>query len=282
MNKFTPIPMVLKPSLKKLVEVKKEKKINIFFKNIITALETMGQLNKLYYLVLVSFMLIVVGIFTGITFGNIYLAIIFGIILAMIPFFFVRSQYIDYKDLLLDEMETGLSVITSSVERTDNILDAFKENLPNIRKPLNDVFTQFIYAVEHNVPITDAIDTMKSKINNSIFVDWCDALKNTSRNRTLKYSLRPIVYRIGDIKTATNDAKTILFECNNEFKGVSKLSIIFMIVSYFIGPKMLQSLNIIVPQQAINILLAIDVLILFVFSVRTFLLTRDINFEEEY
>lgn len=271
----------IKPSLKKLTTVKKQGKLLLFVQNIVLALDTMGQLSKLYYIFLTSFLLIIVGLFAGITFGNVYLSMVFGIILAAIPFFFVRTQYVDYKALLLDEMETGLSVITSSIERTENITEAFKENLQNINKPLHDIFAQFIYSIEHNIPIDDAIDTMKGKISSTVFTDWCDALKNVSKNRTLKYSLRPIVYRIGDIKIASAEAKTILFEANGEFKAVAIFSVIFMLISYVVGPKLILSLGIIVDPASLNVLLAIDVLMLFIFSVRTFLLTRDINFEDD-
>lgn len=131
-------------SLKKQATKKKHGKLASFAKNIIIALETMGQMGSLYRLVLLSFLLIVVGAFAGITFGNVWLSITFGIMLAMIPFIYVRMQYIDYKALLLDEMETGLSVITSSIERLDNIFLAFEENIKFINKPLQTVFQQFL------------------------------------------------------------------------------------------------------------------------------------------
>lgn len=271
-----------KVSLRKLATVKKKSRLSIFLKNIILALETMGQINKLYYIILLSFLLIIVGSFAGITIGNIYLSLVGGIILASLPFLFVRAQYVEYKALLLDEMETGLSVITSSIERTDNITSSILENLPHINKPLHDVFAQFLFSVNHNMPIADAIDNMKSKINNPIFVDWCDALKNVARNRTLKYSLRPIVQRINDVKIASAEAKTILFEANSEFKAVSIFSVIFMLVSYIVAPKMMESLGVTFKMNnVLNILLSIDILMLFFFSIRTFLLTRDINYEEE-
>lgn len=268
-------------SLKQLATKKKRSKFTLFISNIVIALDTMGQLNRLYYIFLTSFLLIFIGAFTGITIGNVWLSVVFGVILASVPFFFIRSQYVDYKELLLDEMETGLSVITSSIERTENIAQAFRENLPNIEKPLHNIFAQFLYSIEHNIDIDVAVDTMKGKVTNPIFCDWCDALKNVSKNRTLKYSLRPIVYRIGDVKIATAEATTILYEANSEFKGVTIFSLLFMVVSYFIGPKLMESLGITISPQSINMLLAIDVLMLFIFSIRTFLLTRDINFEEE-
>ena len=269
------------PSLKQMASPKKKTKLEIFMQNIILSLETMGQLNNLYYLFLISFFLIIMGAFAGISFGNPILSFVFAMILASTPFIFVRVQYVEYKALLFDEMETGLSVITSSIERTDNIVEAFHENIQNINKPLHDVFAQFIYSVEHNTPMTTAIEVMKSKINNKIFNDWCDALKNVSRNRMLKYSLRPIVYRIGDIKIASAEAKTILLEANSEFKFVTGLSVIFMIMNFLIAPKVMESLGVIISKNLISTLLAINIVIMFTSCVRTFILTRDVNFEED-
>ncbi len=270
-----------KQTLKKQSINKKDGKFKVAFKNIVLALDTMGQIGSLYFIILISFLLIIMGAFAGLTFGNIYFAIVCAIMLASIPFIYVRMQYIEYKALLLDEMEIALSVITSSIERTDNIMSAFEENIDDIGKPLQNVFLRFMYSVNHNMPIEQAIDDMKTKITHSVFIDWCDNLKRVSKDRALKTSLRPIVDRITNIKIATGEAMNILNEANAEFKGVTFLSIIFMALSYKVIPFILSKVDSAFHQASwINIIFAIDIFILFIFSIRTFTLTKDINFDE--
>lgn len=269
-----------KQSLKKQATTKKPNKLIDFAKNIVTALDTMGQIGSLYMLILLSFLLIVVGSFAGITFGNVWLSITFGIMLALIPFIYVRMQYIEYKSLLLDEMETGLSVITSSIERLDNIHSAFLENIRYINKPLRTVFEQFLYALDHSIPFDTAADRMKSKVNHSVFTDWCDTLKLVSRDRNMKTSLRPIVNRITDIKVATGEARNILKESNSEFVGVMMISLIFMAASYLGAPAALAAIGFpLKSTDFMGTLLAFDLLMLFICWLRAFLLTKDIDFE---
>lgn len=270
-----------KPTLKKLSLKKKQGKIKTSFNNIVLALDTMGQIGSLYRIILISFLLIIMGAFAGFTFGNIYLSIVFAIILASIPFIYVRIQYIEYKALLIDEMEVALSVITSSIERTENIITAFEENVDNIGKPLQTVFLKFIYSVNHNIPMEQAIDEMKTKITHSVFIDWCDNLKRVHKDRSLISSLRPIVDRITNIKIATGEAKNILSEATSEFISVTVLSVVFMILSYLVIPNLLSSVDVPVkPAGWIKIVFAIDIFTLYFFSVRTFTLTKNINFED--
>lgn len=270
-----------KPTLKKLSLKKKQGKIKTSFNNIVLALNTMGQIGSLYRIILISFLLIIMGAFAGFTFGNIYLSIVFAIILASIPFIYVRIQYIEYKALLIDEMEVALSVITSSIERTENIITAFEENVDNIGKPLQTVFLKFIYSVNHNIPMEQAIDEMKTKITHSVFIDWCDNLKRVHKDRSLISSLRPIVDRITNIKIATGEAKNILSEATSEFISVAVLSVVFMILSYLVIPNLLSSVDVPVkPAEWLKIVFAIDIFTLYFFSVRTFTLTKNINFED--
>lgn len=269
-----------KPSLKKLTEEKKKSKFAVFATNIMTALETMNQVGSLYWLILLSFLLIIVGAFAGITFGNVWLSLVFGGLLASIPFIYVRMQYIEYKALLLDELETGLSVITSSIERLDNVVGGFEENIRFIQKPLKTIFEQFIYSVNHSVALNKAIDTMKEKVNNKVFNDWCDTLKLVSSDRNMKSALRPIVNRITDIKVASLEAKNILSEASGEFVGVMVLSVIFMFISYIAAPAGFSAMGFPLPStEFMKTFFAIDILMMFIFWFRVFLLTKDIDFE---
>lgn len=266
-------------TLKKLAKVNSKKsKSGKFYSDVVAALHAMGEINHLYYIILISSALTIIGAFVGISLGNIYLALVLGVALSLIPFIYVRFQYIEYKALILDEMETGLSVITSSIERSGNIEQAFVENVEYINKPLQTVFKQFLYSIQHNVPIDTAIDTMKSKLSHSVFIEWCDNLKNCDRDRSLKTALRPIVNRITDIKIASFEARNILYEVSGEFKAVSMISIFFMILTYWVLPSALRSFGLNFNFKYMDFLIAADVCMLFFFSVRAFLLTKDIDF----
>lgn len=271
-----------KPTIKQLVNRKEMGKIARGYQNITLALESMGQLGTLYTVVFISFIAVLLGVFVGITFfASIPLAIAFGTMLAAIPFIYIRIQYVDYKALILEQLETSISVITSSIERTDNIVDAFRENIDTVQKPLNIIFRKFIFSVDNSIDLSTAIDTMKYSVVNAVFYDWCDTLKLVVNDRTLKPQLRPIVNRITDIKIATNEAKGILYSARKSFKTTIVLSAVFLIFSYGIIPYVFNSMGTsLLFTGFLGLLLAIDILISFFMIIRAYLLTKDITFEK--
>lgn len=265
-------------SLKKLVTKRKRKnRLLIAYESTVTAMKTLGQSKSIYTVTFITIVLVLIGAIGGLALDNRFLSPVFATCFACIPFIYVRLQYLSYKALLVDEMETALSVVTSSYERRENILLAFEENLPHINEPLKSVFNEFIISVNHTgVDIVTGLEAMKDKVNHPIFTNWIDELKRCQKDRNLKVSLQPVVNRISDVRMATSAAKVVLYEVRNEFWLVAFLTIVFMAVTYVFVPMYFGE---IANASQIHFMFALHLFLLAAFSIRAVLLTKDIKFE---
>ena len=74
-----------------------------------------------------------------------------------ISIWYLRSTAASYKKHLNEELETAISIITTSYLRTEDLIRAVKENLPYINEPVKANFEAFVYEAELiNANITSA------------------------------------------------------------------------------------------------------------------------------
>lgn len=117
-----------------------------------------------------------------------------------------------------EELETALSIITTSYVRSDDIVAAVRENIKYIKPPLRDVFKSFegeATAISSN--IKRALYKLKSMVDNEIFWEWCDTLIQCQDDRTLKDTLLPIVGKLTDVRIVNSELKTMLSSARNEY-----------------------------------------------------------------
>ena len=100
------------------------------------ALKAMGKANKFALVVCSSLALFVVGAAFAILIDNIFLVPTFAAFFAVIPFVYVRNSITHYEKHITDELETTLSIITTSYLRNGDIISSVRENLDYIRPPL--------------------------------------------------------------------------------------------------------------------------------------------------
>lgn len=242
-----------------------------------TMLSATGQRGKFYALLLAALLLFIVGLFLGTVSGNYFLAPVLAFGFAAVPFVYLRFQYLKYQRLLLDELETALSVISVSYERTENILQAVEENIDSIQPPIRQVFKEFLMRVKFVDPdIEAAIDEMKTKINHSVFYEWCDELKRCNEDRSLKHSLRPIVSKLTSIKVVTNDLKTILYRSQRTYWELAAASVGVLYIGLKVVP---DSLLITLPTTLTQILIAVNGLLVAVTAIIAALETHNIKYD---
>lgn len=242
-----------------------------------TMLSATGQRGKFYMLLLAALLLFIGGLLLGAVSGNYYLAPVLAFGLAAVPFVYLRFQYLKYQRLLLDELETALSVISVSYERTENILQAVEENIDNIQPPIRQVFTEFLLRVKYVDPnIEAAIEEMKTKINNSVFYEWCDELKRCNGNRNLKQGLRSCVSKLTNIKVVTNDLNTILYRSQRTYWELAAASIGVLYLGLKVVP---DSLLITLPTTLTQILVAVNGLLIAITAIIAFLETHNIKYD---
>ena len=183
-----------------------------------TALAVTGK-SKLFTIVCcASLVLFAAGIILSVLIDNIFLMPVLSVAFALIPFFYTTSTLSYYEKNTKEELETALSIITTSYVRSDDIVAAVRENIKYIKPPLRDVFKSFegeATAISSN--IKRALYKLKSMVDNEIFWEWCDTLIQCQDDRTLKDTLLPIVAKLTDVRIVNSELKTMLSSARNEY-----------------------------------------------------------------
>ena len=206
---------------------KKSQKISAELIHIKDALITTGKGSQFTVICALSLTLLICGGMFAVLINNLFLIPILSIALALIPFIYVKSAIGYYDKHIEEEMETALSIITTSYIRSDDIVSAVRENITYLKPPINDIFKSFLGdSTAISSDIKHALYKLKDRINNQIFKEWCDTLIQCQDDRTLKSSLLPVVNKLTDMRIVNNELKTMLYEPRKEY---------FMMVALVIG-----------------------------------------------
>lgn len=128
-----------------------------------------GRADRYEAIKRLSLILFAVGAVLALLIGNVYMVPILGIGFSLIPIWYLRSTAASYKKHLNEELETAISIITTSYLRTEDLIRSVKENLPYINEPVKANFEAFVYEAELiNANITSAINSLKMKIPNRV------------------------------------------------------------------------------------------------------------------
>lgn len=264
-----------KPKSLKAMSKSKESRMERLAKETIAMMNETGQAGKLYILIVIALFLFVFGIALGIGIGNYFLCPVFALTFSAVPYLYIRYQYVAYRKMIVDELDVTLSIISLAYERTENIIQAIKDNIDHIQPPLKEMFDSFLITAQVvNVP--KAIIDLKQKIDNPVFKEWCDALLNCANDRTLKYTLRPIVDKLADIKSATGEAENILYSAKRTFWTLEIMNVVLLLLGVYGLPK---GMGIKLPETFANILVAVNVAIMILTSITVIFDSRTIKYD---
>lgn len=197
---------------------KKKHKLYRILVNIKGALESTGKSKQFALVMCASVVLFALGIIAAILINNLFLMPVFAVAFALIPFFYITNTLSYYEKQTREELETALSIITTSYERCDDILQAVRENVRYIKPPLQEVFMAFegeALAVSSN--IKRALYSLREKVDNDIFREWVDTLILCQDDRTLKDTLQPVVQKLADVRIVNSELATMLASARNEY-----------------------------------------------------------------
>mgnify|MGYP004488460487 FL=1 len=215
---------------------KKSRKITVELRRIKDALEQTGKGNQFAVACAASLLLMIVGCVIAIMIDNPFLVPVFAIAFAMIPFIYAKRTVAYYDNHVKEELETALSIITTSYVRTDDIVSAVKENIQYIKPPVKDIFAGF---VAENMMISSdvkqSIRHLKEKVNNSIFAEWCETLIACQDDRTLKDTLMPIVTKLTDVRIVNNEIKGMLSSARIEYYMMASMVVGNIPLLYFLN-----------------------------------------------
>ena len=215
---------------------KKSRKITVELRRIKDALEQTGKGNQFAVACAASLLLMIVGCVIAIMIDNPFLVPVFAIAFAMIPFIYAKRTVAYYDNHVKEELETALSIITTSYVRTDDIVSAVKENNQYLKPPVKDIFAGF---VAENMMISSdvkqSIRHLKEKVNNSIFAEWCETLNACQDDRTLKDTLMPIVTKLTDVRIVNNEIKGMLSSARVEYYMMAGMVVGNIPLLYFLN-----------------------------------------------
>lgn len=208
----------LREENRKLINNKEENKIYKTLIKMQNALTATGKQKQFAAVCLASAVLFGAGILLSILINNIFLMPALSVALGVLPFLHTSKMLKNYDMQTKEELETALSIITNSYLRNDDILTAVNENLKYIKPPLRSHFQAFVGELTAVTSDTkSALYTLRDKVDNEIFWEWCDTLIRCQDDRTLKDILLPTISKLTDVRIVNSELRTMLTSAKNEY-----------------------------------------------------------------
>jgi Flp pilus assembly protein TadB len=215
---------------------KRSRKLTIELNRIRDALEATGKGSQFTLACASSLLLMMSGCVIAVAAGNLFLVPVFAVAFALIPFYFAKKTINFYDMHIKEELETALSIITTSYVRSDNIVSAVGENIRYLKPPVRYIFAGF--AAENMMISSDikkSIENLKDKIDNGIFHEWCDTLIACQDDHTLNDTLMPVVGKLTDVRIVNNELKTMITDSRKEYWMMAVMVVCNVPLLYFLN-----------------------------------------------
>ena len=254
------------------IAIRGNKKKHGLYKTLVkmkNALEVTGKSKQFTLACFLSLVLFAGGAVLSIIIGNVFLLPVLAVTGALVPFFYTTSTLSYYEKHTKEELETTLSIITTSYIRSDDIVSAVKENLVYIKPPLRDVFRTFeIEATAVSANIKRALYNLREKVDNEIFREWCETLIQCQDDRTLKDTLLSVVAKLTDVRIVNSELKTMLSSARNEYWMMVLLVVGNIPLLYFLNKDWYRTLMFTTSGKAVLGVCGIVILITALFMMR--------------
>ena len=248
---------------------KKSRKITKALLHMREALTATGKSNQFTVTCAASLMLMIAGCIAAVMINNFFMIPVFALAFASLPFLFARNTISAYDKHIREEMETALSVVTTSYIRTDDIVTSVKENLTNLKPPIRDIFASFVGdAMMVSSDTKAALRNLRDRIDNDIFAEWCDTLIACQDDRTLNDTLLPIVSKLTDVRIVNNELKTMLDAVRNEYLTMVLLVVGNIPLIYALNKDWFSSLMFTTPGKLVLAVCGMTILITAMFMMK--------------
>ncbi|MCT4563544.1 MAG: hypothetical protein N4A68_04420 [Maledivibacter sp.] len=219
-----------------VTQKKKSKGIKRLLRETKEILIMTGRENNFYFITTLSLILSVVGMIFALLIGNKLLMPILGVGFALMPFWYVKLISTKWKNELNGELETVLSVVTTSYMRCDSIITAIEENIDYINQPVYNIFNAFLADTKLiNSNINMALEKLREKIDSDVFREWVDAIMDCQEDKNLKSTLTPIVSKLSDMRIVSSELDNMLYEPIKEFMMMVALLLGNIPLIYFLN-----------------------------------------------
>ena len=256
---------------------KKTRKLAVEVQRIKTALEEMGKEKQFSIACAASVLMMTVGCVVALAMQNPFLIPVLAIMFAMIPFVYLKKTLAVYEKQVKADLETALSVITTSYTRNDNLIIAVQENIGYLKPPIRGLFESFLAETQSiNPDIRVAISHLKEKISDSIYEEWCDTLIACQNDRTLKDTLMPVVSKLTDVRLVNNSLKTMLENARREYYTMVVMVVANIPILYCINRDWYNAL---MHTTMGKIVLAVCALVIFITALRMGKITKPVEYK---
>jgi Flp pilus assembly protein TadB len=256
---------------------KKTRKAIVEIQRIKTALEDTGKGKQFSVALAISVVLMIVGCMVAVIIDNLFLIPVLAVTFAMIPFAYLKKTISLYEKHVKEDLETALSIITTSYVRNDNIINAVSENIRYLKPPIKGIFESFLAETSSITPdIKVAILHLKEKISDSIFEEWCDVLLSCQNDRTLKDTLMPVVSKLTDVRLVNNSLKTMLDNARREYYTMVVMVVANIPILYLINKDWYNAL---MNTTLGKVVLAICALVIFITAMRLNKITKPVEYK---
>ena len=240
-------------------------------------LKATGRENRFALVKRASILLFALGAVAALLLNNPFLIPILGAGFAFAPVWYLRSTAASYKKHLNEELESAISVITTSYLRSGDLLKSVRENIPYLNPPVKSHFEAFITESEMlNANMISTINSLKMKIPNRIYHEWCNTLIQCQSDRSMKNTLSFTVQKFSDVRIIQSELEAIINEPKKEAFTMMLLVIANIPRLYFLNQSWFKTLLITTPGKITLALCA--ALILFSFT-RVMQLCRPVDYK---
>ena len=197
-----PPKTTIKSKIESTKKKQKTKGIKLFFLEIKEILRLTGKQNTFNTLCVLAMILFVLGAMIAISMDNTYLIPVMAVGFSLLPFYYVKFTANKHRKALNTELETTLSVITTSYMRNNNtFINAVEENLNYLNPPMYDMFADFlVHAKLFDTSLREALQKLKLGFNNAVFEEWVDTVMDCQEDHNLKNTLPVIVSKLSDMR----------------------------------------------------------------------------------
>lgn len=225
--------------LSKIQKVKgkrKKKGVSKLIEDTKVILEATNKSNQFTKITIVSLSLMVFGAFIAVSMNNLFLVPVLTIGFSLIPFWYIKFTATRWKKELNNELETTLSIITTSYLRSESILTAIDENIEYIHPPVYDVFKAFLMQTKLiNANMKLALENLKKEVDSAVFHEWVDGVIACQEDKNLKSTLTPIVSKLSDMRIVSGELDYLLYEPMKEFITMAVLLVANIPLMYFLN-----------------------------------------------
>jgi len=217
-GRLTDQPKALRDEVNETTRRKKKSYLRREIAEVQSILKVTGRSARFPMLCALSLLFFAVGASVAVMLSNFFLVPVMAAGCMLLPFWWVKLTASHFKKDIAAELETALSIITTAYLRNEDILTAVEENLPYLNPPVLSVFQGFVSRVRLVDPdVTAALHDVKTRIDNAVFHEWCDALIACQFDRSLKTTLTPIVSKLSDMRVVNGELENMVFEPRKEF-----------------------------------------------------------------